>query len=40
VEERLVGLLPAHFEVGQATLMEEFEPDRWHVVETFPFGGP
>ena len=40
MEERLDGLLPAHFEVGQATLMEEFEPDRWHVVETFPFGGP
>jgi hypothetical protein len=39
VEERLDGLLPAHFEVGEATLMEEFEPDRWRVVETFPFGG-
>ena len=37
VEERLAGLLPAHFEVGEAVLMEEHEPDVWHMTHTFPF---
>ena len=37
VEERLAGLLPAHFEVGEAVLMEEHEQDVWHVTHTFPF---
>jgi hypothetical protein len=37
VEERLDGLLPAHFEVGEAVLMEEYERDVWHVTHTFPF---
>jgi 2'-5' RNA ligase superfamily protein len=38
VEDRLQGLLPAHFEVVEAALMEEYEPDVWLVRETFPFG--
>jgi len=37
VEELLDGLLPAHFEVGEAVLMEEYERDVWHVTHTFPF---
>jgi 2'-5' RNA ligase superfamily protein len=37
VEERLFGILPAHFEVAEATLMEEYEPDVWRPVHTFPF---
>jgi hypothetical protein len=37
VEERLSGLLPAHFEVGEAVLMGEHEPDVWHVLHTLPF---
>jgi hypothetical protein len=39
VELRLQGLLPAHFELGEASLMEEYEPDRMRVTHTFPFGG-
>lgn len=36
--EQCVGpLLPASFVVHEATLMEMFEPDRWHVRTTFPF---
>jgi len=38
VEERLAGLLPAHFEVDEAVLMEESEPDVFRVRERFPFG--
>lgn len=38
VEEGLEGLLPAHFEIREAALIEEYEPDRWRVAETFPFG--
>ena len=38
VEARLEGILPAHFYVQEAVLMEEHEPDVWHVRETFPFG--
>jgi hypothetical protein len=38
VEARLEGLLPAHFDVSEAVLMEEQEPDVWRVRETFPFG--
>ena len=37
VERRLAGLLPAHFEIGEAALIEEHEPDRWRVRERFPF---
>jgi len=37
VEKRLDGLLPAHFEMGEAVLMEEYEPDVWRAIHTFPF---
>jgi len=37
VEKRLEGLLPAHFEVGEAVLMAEHEPDVWRPIHTFPF---
>ena len=37
VESRLEGLLPVRFEVGEATLMEEYEPDVWRGIYTFPF---
>jgi hypothetical protein len=37
VEKRLEGLLPAHFEVEEAVLMEEYEPDVWRGRYTFPF---
>jgi hypothetical protein len=37
-EERLEGLLPARFEINQASLMEEYESDRWRVTHTFRFG--
>jgi hypothetical protein len=40
VEERLDGLLPAHFEIHEAVLMEEYEPDVWRVLESFPFANP
>jgi hypothetical protein len=36
VENRLKGLLPAHFEVEEATLMQEHEPDVWRATHTFP----
>jgi 2'-5' RNA ligase len=32
-------LLPAEFEVGAATLLEEVVPDRWRVGRSFPFEG-
>jgi hypothetical protein len=38
VEARLDGVLPVHFDVDEAVLMEEAEPDVWRVRETFPFG--
>jgi 2'-5' RNA ligase superfamily len=38
VEQRLAPLLPARFAIREATLMEEFEPDRYRVRETFRFG--
>jgi 2'-5' RNA ligase len=38
VESHLDGVLPAHFDVDEAVLMEEAEPDVWRVRETFPFG--
>ena len=37
VERRLEGLLPAHFEMDEAVLMEEYEPDVWRLAHTFPF---
>ncbi len=38
VEERLEGLLPARIPIDEVALMEEFEPDRWRVRETFRLG--
>jgi hypothetical protein len=38
VEARLAPLLPARFVIEEATLQEEFEPDRLRVRETFRFG--
>jgi hypothetical protein len=38
VEERLRELLPVAFEIREVALMEEFEPDRCHVRETFRLG--
>jgi hypothetical protein len=38
-EARVGPLLPARFDVGEVTLMEMHEPDRWHVRTTFPLGG-
>jgi 2'-5' RNA ligase superfamily protein len=38
VERRLDGLLPAPFRITEVTLMEEFEPDRCRVRETFRLG--
>jgi 2'-5' RNA ligase superfamily len=35
VEQRLDGLLPARFHITEAALMEETEPDRWSLRETF-----
>jgi 2'-5' RNA ligase len=35
VEQRLRGLLPARFRITEVALMEETEPDRWRVSETF-----
>jgi hypothetical protein len=37
VEERLSGLLPAHFEIDEAVLMGEREKDVFEVVQTLPF---
>ena len=34
---RVEPLLPAHYEVGAVTLMEEYEPDRMRVATTLPF---
>jgi hypothetical protein len=38
VEKRLAGVLPAHFDVGEAVLMGEHAEDRWELLERFPFG--
>jgi hypothetical protein len=38
VEKRVAGLLPARCVAREAALIEEFEPDRWRVRATFPFG--
>jgi 2'-5' RNA ligase superfamily len=37
VEERLSGLLPAHFDVDEAVVMGEREPDVFEVIQTLPF---
>jgi hypothetical protein len=38
VERRLEGLLPARIPIDEVAIMEEFEPDRWRVRETFRLG--
>ena len=38
VERRLEGLLPADFHIDEVALMEETEPDRWSLRETFRLG--
>jgi 2'-5' RNA ligase superfamily len=38
VEQRLAPLLPARFTIREATLMEEFEPDRVRVRDSFRLG--
>jgi len=38
VEQRLAPLLPVPFTIREATLMEEYEPDRYRVRGTFRFG--
>jgi hypothetical protein len=38
VEQRLAGLLPARFDISEVALMEEYEPDRWRLRETFRLG--
>jgi hypothetical protein len=38
VEQRLEGLLPATFHITEVALMEETEPDRWSLRETFRLG--
>ena len=38
VARRLEGLLPTRFFATEATLMEEYDPERWRVRDTFPFG--
>lgn len=38
VEHRLAGLLPARIPIDEVALMEEFEPDRWRLRETFRLG--
>jgi 2'-5' RNA ligase superfamily len=38
VEQRLANVLPAHFEITEVALMEEFEPDRCRLRETFRLG--
>ena len=36
---RAEPLLPVRCDVREVTLMEEREPDRWHVRDRFPLGG-
>jgi hypothetical protein len=38
VEQRVEGLIPARFRISEVALMEEFEPDRWRLRETFRLG--
>ncbi len=38
VEERLAHVLPARFRITEVALMEEFEPDRCRLRETFRLG--
>jgi 2'-5' RNA ligase superfamily len=36
-KERVEPLLPVHFVITEATLQQEYEPDRLRIRETFPF---
>jgi hypothetical protein len=38
VEQRLANVLPARFEITEVALMEEYEPDRCRLRETFRLG--
>jgi 2'-5' RNA ligase len=38
VRTRVAGLLPARFVASEVTLMEETEPDVWHVRKRLPLG--
>jgi hypothetical protein len=38
-KERVERLLPVHCVITEATLQEEYEPDRMRIRETFPFAG-
>ncbi len=37
VPKRVEDLLPARFDIREATLMEEHAPDRWRARAAFPF---
>jgi hypothetical protein len=37
-KKRVEPLLPVHCRVTEATLQEEYEPDRMRIGDTFPFG--
>ena len=37
-KKRVEPLLPVHCHVAEATLQEEYEPDRMRIRDTFPFG--
>jgi 2'-5' RNA ligase superfamily len=39
VRRRVEPLLPVHFVVHEASLLEAYEPDRFRPRESFPFGG-
>jgi 2'-5' RNA ligase superfamily len=39
-KERVEPLLPVHCVITEATLQEEYEPDRMRIRETFPFAAP
>jgi hypothetical protein len=38
-KERVERLLPVHCVITEATLQEEYEPDRMRIRDTFPFAG-
>jgi hypothetical protein len=38
-QQRTDGLLPASFEIREATLMEEYAPKRWRIVRHLPLAG-
>ena len=39
VERRLEAHLPRQYSVDEATLLEEFAPERWRERERFPLSG-